>query len=328
MRDVSINWREILATGFKSATELLAYLELSPSLGSLDAEVQFATRVPRGFAARMQKGNARDPLLLQVLASSAELSVADGFSVDPLEERGANPLPGVLHKYYGRVLLTLTGVCAINCRYCFRRHFPYADNNPGRAGWQAALDYIANDDSLHEVILSGGEPLLASDALLSELISKLKAIPHIKTLRIHTRIPIVLPERIDEALVSILTPPKLHTVLVLHTNHANELTEDVHAACRLMAANGCHLLAQSVLLAGVNDDVDTLVALSHRLFAIGVLPYYLHSLDPVAGAAHFDIPKHAPYALFQGMQQRLPGYLVPRLVREQAGEASKVLITA
>ncbi len=326
MRDVTDNWREILAAGFKSSRELLTYLELPPTLTDAQAELEFATRVPRSFAARMQKGDPRDPLLLQVLASPHELALVDGFGVDPVGERAANPLPGLVHKYAGRVLLTLTGVCAINCRYCFRRHFPYAKNNPGRAGWQQALDYIAQDESIQEVILSGGDPLLAADKTLSELISGLSHIPHVQTLRIHTRIPIVLPERIDSALLSILSTTRLQCVVVLHTNHAHELSEAVHAACVRLTAIGCYLLNQSVLLAGVNDTVESLVALSRRLFAFGVLPYYLHCLDPVQGAAHFHLTDANAFALFQGMQQCLPGYLVPRLVRETAGAASKLLV--
>jgi EF-P beta-lysylation protein EpmB len=275
----------------------------------------------------MQKGNPRDPLLLQVLATAAELLPAPGFSDDPLAERSFNPVPGVVHKYPGRLLLTLTGSCPINCRYCFRRHFPYALNNPGRLGWQKALEYIAATDSVHEVILSGGEPLMATDILLNDIINGLSAIPHIKTLRIHTRMPVVLPERIDDALLALLTATHLQRVVVLHTNHAHELSPAVEAACSRLAAAGCHLLSQSVLLKDINDDVDRLVALSHRLFACGVLPYYLHCLDPVQGAAHFDVDDATAYALFQAMQKRLPGYLVPRLVREKAGGASKIAVT-
>jgi EF-P beta-lysylation protein EpmB len=328
MRDVSTNWRDILAAGFKSAAELLTYLELPLDLSSSAAEQEFATRVPRNFAARMQKGNACDPLLLQVLAAPAELVVTDGFSVDPVGERAVNPLPGLIHKYAGRVLLTVAGACAINCRYCFRRHFAYADNNPGRVGWQSALDYIAADNSIHEVILSGGEPLLAADVLLQQLINGLDAIAHVNTVRIHTRIPVVLPERIDASLLSILTNTRLQCVVVIHTNHAQELSAEVQAACQRLTASGCYLLSQSVLLAGINDTVEILAALSRRLFTCGVLPYYLHCLDPVQGAAHFQLSDTRAIELLHGLQQSLPGYLVPRLVREQAGAVSKRLVVA
>ena len=326
MRAVKCNWREILASGFKTAAELLTYLELPTHLSAELAEEEFATRVPRGFAARMQKGNARDPLLLQVLATPEELRVVEGFSVDPVGERGVNPLPGVVHKYHGRVLLTVTGVCAINCRYCFRRHFPYTANNPGREGWLHALAYIAADESIQEVILSGGEPLLAADAVLQALLSGLAAIPHVHTVRVHTRIPVVLPERIDSTLLALLHNSRLACVVVLHANHAHELSPEVFAACQRMQQAGCHLLNQSVLLAGVNDNADSLVALSQRLWACGVLPYYLHCLDLVQGAWHFQVSDAEALALFSAMQQRLPGYLVPRLVREQAGRASKTLV--
>ncbi len=326
MRADNSNWREIFASGFKSAGELLAYLQLPVDLAHTAAEAEFATRVPRGFAARMQKGNARDPLLLQVLAVAEELTEQAEFSRDPLQERRVNPLPGLVHKYTGRVLLTLTGVCAINCRYCFRRHFPYADNNPGRVGWQAALAYIAQDCSIHEVILSGGEPLLAADALLAELMAGLAAIPHVATVRIHTRIPVVLPERVDASLLSILQETRLHCVVVLHANHAQELSPEVDEACHRLRAAGCHLLNQSVLLAGINATVESLVTLSQRLFACGVLPYYLHCLDKVQGAAHFQLSDDEALALVQAMQAQLPGYLVPRLVREQAGASSKSLV--
>lgn len=204
MRDTSLSWQKNLAQGFASVTELLTFLELPSSIGNLDAEKQFPSRIPIGFARRMQKGNPHDPLLLQVLATESELHVKEGFSVDPLDERSTNPIRGLIHKYYGRVLLTLTGVCAVNCRFCFRRHFPYQDNNPGRNGFKAICDYLAQDTSITEVILSGGDPLLASDLVLADLIKQLEDISHLHTLRIHTRIPVVFPERIEQGLLSLL----------------------------------------------------------------------------------------------------------------------------
>jgi len=327
MRDSIPGWQKILAQGFSSASELLAFLQLPPLSSSL-AEKHFKTRVPRGFAALMQPGDRYDPLLLQVLAVDDELEDRDGFITDPLQEKAANPVKGLIHKYHGRVLLTLTGVCAINCRYCFRRHFPYGDNNPGRQGWQSALDYIANDSSIHEVILSGGDPLLAKDNVLDDLFAQLARISHLRTLRIHSRIPVVLPERIDQRLLDILTTTGLQKVMVLHSNHSQELDQRVADACSALRNAGCHLLNQSVLLAGVNDNAQVLATLSHKLLALGVLPYYLHLLDKVQGAAHFDVPIDKALNIYTELQRLLPGYLVPRLAREEAGEENKRLVFA
>ncbi len=321
------SWHEILSQGFSSAAELLAFLEL-PAHDSHLAEKQFKTRVPRGFAARMQKGNWRDPLLLQVLARDDELKMTPGFVTDPLLESSANPVPGLIHKYQGRVLLTVTGSCAVNCRYCFRRHFSYHTNNPGREGWQAAMAYIASDSSIQEVILSGGDPLMAPNTRLQYLLAQLADIPHVKTIRFHTRIPVVLPERIDEDFLNLLKNTSLQMVMVLHVNHPNEITDDIRAICTSLKKTGCHIFNQSVLLKDVNDHVDTLVALSERLFACGVLPYYLHLLDNVQGAQAFEVKLTDALNLFARMQSRLPGYLVPRLVKEQVGEGHKTLVVA
>ena len=319
-------WQKILARGFSSSDELLKFLELPASLAGKSAEKQFATRVPRGFAARMQAGNQHDPLLLQVLASAEEMQVDSSYVVDPLDEAKSNSIPGLMHKYQGRVLLTLTGACAINCRYCFRRHFPYQDNNPGRNGWQTALEYIRRDESIHEIILSGGDPLLAADTVLADLISQLASIEHVRTLRLHTRIPIVLPERINQSLLAILEATPLRKVIVFHCNHAQEINQQVKDICIALRDSGCHLLNQSVLLKGVNDSVQTLVNLSESLFDCGVLPYYLHVLDKVAGAAHFDLPTEKALGIYQQLQARLPGYLLPRLAREEPGKSSKTLL--
>ncbi|MFI4919247.1 MAG: EF-P beta-lysylation protein EpmB [Legionellales bacterium] len=326
MRDTSLSWQKILAQGFTSATELLTFLELPVSGGSAVAERQFASRVPLGFAQRMQKGNPHDPLLLQVLAVEDELAPQVGYTSDPLAELHSNPLKGLIHKYHGRVLLTVTGACAVNCRYCFRRHFPYKDNNPGRHGWRDVCDYISQDPSITEVILSGGDPLLASDVVLAELIQQLEAIAHVHTLRIHTRIPLVLPERIDTGLTAVLAATRLRKVLVLHCNHAQEINLQVQQGCADLQAVGCHLLNQSVLLAGINDDANSLVTLSHALFDCGVMPYYLHVLDKVAGAAHFDLPLAKVQAIYSELQSLLPGYLLPRLAREEPGKLSKTLL--
>jgi L-lysine 2,3-aminomutase len=321
-----LSWQKKLAEGFKSAADLLEFLELPISVGHELAELQFVSRIPLGFAQKMQKGNPNDPLLLQVLATKSELIDAKDYMHDPLQEAQSNVMPGLLHKYHGRVLITLTSACAINCRYCFRRHFPYQANNPGKAGRQAICDAIAADPSITEVILSGGDPLLNSDKVLADLLQQLDAIPHVHTVRIHTRIPVVLPERIDTGFKDVLAASRLHKVIVLHCNHAQELDTLVHNACNALRQMGCHLLNQSVLLKGINDDVVTLISLSQALFACGVLPYYLHVLDKVQGTAHFDMPRACAQKLYGQLQTRLPGYLLPRLATEEPGALSKTLL--
>ncbi|KGP63089.1 lysine 2,3-aminomutase [Legionella norrlandica] len=325
MRETSLSWQKILAQGLTSATDLLNFLELPIPEKSPLVEKQFPSRIPLGFAKRMQKRNPQDPLLLQVLAKEEELIETEGYFNDPLSE---NPtlLKGLLHKYHGRVLLTLTGACAVNCRYCFRRHFPYHANNPGRQGWKDVCAYIAEDASITEVILSGGDPLLASDLVLAELIQQLEKIPHIHTLRIHSRIPIVFPERIDKDFLNLLTNTRFQKVIVVHCNHPQELDESVFQACSGLRQSGCYLLNQTVLLAGINDDATVLARLSHALFKYGIMPYYLHLLDKVRGAAHFDMPLVRAREIYQQLQVLLPGYLLPRLVREEPGKTSKTLL--
>ncbi|GAN16316.1 L-lysine 2,3-aminomutase [Legionella pneumophila] len=325
MRDTSLSWQKILAQGFTSTTDLLDFLELPRSEGNLFAEKQFPSRIPLGFAKRMQKGNPKDPLLLQVLAKEDELTEADDYVIDPLSESNTL-IKGLLHKYHGRVLLTLTGVCAVNCRYCFRRHFPYQANNPGRRGWKEVCAYIANDPSITEVILSGGDPLLAANLVLEELLQSLEEISHIHTLRIHTRIPIVLPERIDKGLLDLLTNTRFKKVIVVHCNHPQELDESVLRACSDLKKAACYLLNQSVLLAGVNDDAGILSRLSHALFDYGIMPYYLHLLDKVKGSAHFDMPLPRAQSIYHQLQSLVPGYLLPRLVREEPGRSSKTML--
>ncbi|HAU1152265.1 TPA: EF-P beta-lysylation protein EpmB [Legionella pneumophila] len=325
MRDTSLSWQKILAQGFTSTTDLLAFLELPRSGENLFAEKQFPSRIPIGFANRMQKRNPQDPLLLQVLAKEEELAEAEGYVIDPLSESNTL-IKGLLHKYHGRVLLTLTGVCAVNCRYCFRRHFPYQANNPGRQGWKEVCAYIANDPSITEVILSGGDPLLAANLVLEELLQSLEKISHVHTLRIHTRIPIVLPERIDKGLLDLLTNTRFKKVMVVHCNHPQELDESVLRVCSDLKKAGCYLLNQSVLLAGVNDDAVILSKLSHTLFDYGIMPYYLHLLDKVKGSAHFDMPFLRAQSIYHQLQSLVPGYLLPRLVREEPGRSSKTLL--
>ncbi len=327
-----LGWQQALQTAINDPAELLTYLQIEPSLipqllkQAHLASREFALRVPHSFAQRMQKGDLHDPLLRQVLPISAELECQAGYSYDPLGEQAVNPQAGVLHKYHGRVLLTIASSCAVNCRYCFRRHFPYQENNPGRKGWQAALDYIAGDTSIQEVILSGGDPLLNSDKWLAQLASQLAAIKHVKTLRIHTRLPIVIPQRITAEFIAWFNGSRLKPVLVIHCNHAREIDAEVAEAMQRLHTAGITLLNQSVLLKGVNDCVDVLCELSERLFFINVLPYYLHMLDAVQGAAHFAVDKEKARRIHEKVSQQLPGYLVPKLVMEQAGAKAKLTV--
>jgi L-lysine 2,3-aminomutase len=290
---------------------------------SAQAQDQFALRVPRGFAAKMRVGDINDPLLRQVLPLHEELLQVTGFSLDAVGDLAARQLPGVLHKYHGRALLVTTGACAINCRYCFRRHFPYAEENAASNQWQQAIDYLANDRSISELLLSGGDPLSLSTAKLQSLVSQLKPLPHIKRLRFHTRLPIVLPERIDAEFIAWLGSLPYQLVFVVHANHANELDEPVASALRALGRAGATVLNQSVLLRGVNDSSEELAALSERLFDAGVLPYYLHQLDKVQGAAHFEVPIDRAIAIMVELMARLPGYLVPKLVQEVSGQPNK-----
>ncbi len=322
-------WQQILADLVTDPKEMLNFLELDPAGQNLDLRVleAFPLRVPRPFLRRIEKGNWQDPLLRQVLPLDRELpGIGDDSATDPLDERNCNPLPGLLRKYHGRVLLTVAPHCAIHCRYCFRRHFDYQSNTPGTTAWHDVIDYIRNDQEISEVIYSGGDPLAASDRQLAWLTGELDRIPHIRRLRIHTRTPIVIPQRVTDPLLQWLTHTRLRPVLVLHCNHARELDSDVAGAIRMLAANGITLLNQSVLLKGVNDSLSALTELSERLFQLGVLPYYLHLLDPVQGVRHFEVSEENGRRLVASMRDRLPGYLVPRLAREQAGAGSKLTL--
>lgn len=321
------DWRAQLRDLVTSPAALCDALQLRPGqLGWSDAAArEFPLRVPRAFLARITPGDPHDPLLLQVLAGTRELETAPGFGPDPTGETGtANPQPGIIHKYQGRVLLLVTGSCAVHCRYCFRRHFPYADNQNSRSEWRSALSYIADDPSISEVILSGGDPLMAGDAQLAELVLELAAIPHVRRLRVHTRLPVVIPARTTPELLTALSHPRLQTVIVVHCNHANEIDADVAAAFALIRQRGMTLLNQAVLLAGVNDSAAALAHLGERLFEAGALPYYLHLLDRVAGAAHFEVSAEQARALHREISAVLPGYLVPKLVQEVAGAPAKV----
>lgn len=318
-------WQRELAQVITDPAELLRILELDPALlpAARMAAVRFPLRVPRGFVERMGKGDPNDPLLRQVLPLAAELESNPDFRADPVGDQAALAAPGVLHKYHGRVLLLVTGACAVHCRYCFRREFSYAESRASADEWRPALNYLANDASLREVILSGGDPLSLSDRRLGALLMALDRIPHLERLRVHSRQPIVLPERVDDGLLEVLNRTRLRRVLVIHANHPQEINHRVRAALARLAAAGVILFNQSVLLRGVNDSAATLVELSEALFAARVLPYYLHLLDRVRGAAHFEVKETEASAIMKVVRQRLPGYLVPRLVREQPGQPTK-----
>ncbi|MDQ2993519.1 MAG: EF-P beta-lysylation protein EpmB [Pseudomonadota bacterium] len=321
-------WQQALANVVTSTAELLALCGLTPAeVPLLDVNWQdFPLRVPREFLSRIRPGDPHDPLLLQVLPSKHELLVTPGYTLDPLDEQQTNKLPGLLHKYHGRVLLTVIGACAINCRYCFRRHFPYQDNSPGREGWQRVVEYVTNDPSISEIIFSGGDPLVAKDNYLADLAAQFALIPHVKRLRIHTRMPIVIPQRINEELIEWLSASRLQTIVVVHCNHANEIDDDVRRGFRDLKNAGVTLLNQAVLLAGVNDTVTAQVALSEALFAGGCQPYYLHMLDKVHGSAHFHIAQPAALELMREVGNLLPGYMLPKLVKMMPGAASKAIV--
>jgi EF-P beta-lysylation protein EpmB len=318
-------WQTLLGEAITDPQELLRELELPLRLlpAARQASAGFRLQVPRGFVRRMRRGDPDDPLLRQVLPLGEELEVGDGYSLDPLREQQSMAAPGVLHKYHGRVLLTLTGACAVHCRYCFRRHYPYSDATAGRANAQLAIDYLQRHPEVEELILSGGDPLSLSDNRLQSLVTRLASIRHLKRLRIHSRLPVVLPERVDQRLLDWISTPRFSVVLVIHCNHANEIDVPLREAMDKLRAAGVTLLNQSVLLRGVNDRLDTLLQLSERLFEAGVLPYYLHQLDPVQGASHFAVREQTGRQLVDAMRKRLPGYLVPRLVREDPGQPSK-----
>lgn len=319
------SWQEILSGTVREASELCRLLELDKSSlpDSHPLLKNFPVRVPGPYLSRIKKGCPDDPLLLQVFPDPREAHQVAGYSENPLQEDQANPLPGILHKYNGRALLLATGGCAIHCRYCFRRHFPYEDQLPGKDLWQHSLEYIRDDNSINEIILSGGDPLTLPDRYLAWFLDELSTFSHVRRIRIHTRLPIMIPERITAGLSQILANSRFRTIVVLHSNHAQEFDVSVDEACNRLQATGAVLLNQSVLLKGVNDSAETLVELSERLFSAGVLPYYLHVLDKVQGAAHFDLTEAQAIALVRQMQTRLPGYLVPRLVREVPGEGAK-----
>lgn len=320
------NWKTQLSDLITDPKELLDTLQLSADQllsGAILASEKFKLRIPRAFVGKMNVGDPFDPLLLQVLPHHLELEDHEGFVTDPLGEEQANQLPGVLHKYQSRFLLTLTGACAVHCRYCFRRHFPYQENLPKNEDWIQIKQYLLDHPDINEVILSGGDPLTLTNKKLALWIERLEGLPQLKMLRIHSRVPIVIPDRIDEEFISLLKNSRLHIILVVHSNHASEIDEYTAKQLQRLTENRVTVLNQAVLLKGVNDSVEQLAALSYRLLDARVMPYYLHVLDKVKGAHHFDLPTTSIDQIYTELLARLPGYLVPKLVREIAGEKNK-----
>ncbi len=326
-QQVERHWQKELADSFVDPVALLKYLQLEASQFASDIEARklFPMRVPLPFANRMVKGDAEDPLFKQVFTSANEFIESPEFVSDPLEEH-SNDVEGLLHKYQSRALLIVRGGCAVNCRYCFRRDFPYAGNSLNKAGWLKVLNYLKNDQNINEVILSGGDPLMAKDDFLAWLVEQIASIKQVTRLRIHTRLPIVIPSRITDELIHWFTQSRLKPVMILHINHANEIDQEVTEKLTLLKQAGVTLLNQAVLLKGVNDHIEAQVELNERLFDVGILPYYLHMLDKVRGATHFDVDENQAKQLMAEMIRRLPGFLVPKLVREIGGQPGKTPI--
>lgn len=323
-------WQTQLQHAVRDPETLFAHLSLPPDQlpAAKRASRLFPLLVPHAFLNRMVPGQLDDPLLRQVLPLDAESALAPGFSKDPLAEAEATPLPGVLHKYKSRLLLITTGACAVHCRYCFRRHFPYGDNQLSESAWPNILAYLEQHPDINEVIFSGGDPLLLSDEKLARALTRLAALPQLTRFRLHSRLPIVLPARITPELCNTLSSTRLQAIVVIHSNHANEIDNAVMTGLAALSAAKVTLLNQSVLLRGVNDDVTCLATLSETLFASGVLPYYLHQLDPVQGTAHFAVEATTAACLYRELQAKLPGFLVPKWVTEQAGAAHKLLLSS
>ncbi|CAA0082411.1 L-lysine 2,3-aminomutase [BD1-7 clade bacterium] len=319
------DWQSLLKSSIRSVDDLCDALNITVEDLPIARKAgdDFAVKVPLPYLQRIRPGTPNDPLLLQVLPQALEMQAAPGFSKDPLEEAQFNPVPGLIHKYHGRVLLISSPHCAIHCRYCFRRHFAYDANTPGRRHWQPALDYIATDSDIYEVILSGGDPLSATDSYLHELVTAIAAIPHVKTLRLHTRLPVVIPQRVTQELLDAITGTRLKPLMVLHINHSNEIDDDVAQAVKVLQSAGIRLLNQSVLLRGVNDSLEALSDLLWKLYALDVGAYYLHVLDMIDGAAHFLCDDSQSIALYNKLAAKLPGYMLPRLVRETASHTNK-----
>ena len=325
---LATRWQDSLANAIRSPDTLIRRLDLPAKLTepARRAAELFSLMVTESFLARMELGNPRDPLLLQVLPLDREFEQTAGFTRDALDEADAHRAPGLLQKYAGRVLLILTGACAVNCRYCFRRHYPYGNEPRRLSDWEPVIDEIAGDTSIREVILSGGDPLMLSEQRFDELLSRIERIEHVARLRIHSRLPIVLPDRIDVSFLERLQTSRLTAIMVVHANHPHEIAADCHEALGRLVAAGIPTLNQSVLLRGINDTVDAQADLCTRLIDLGVMPYYLHLLDRVSGVAHFEVSETVGRSLIEELRRRLPGYAVPRLVREIPGEPHKTIL--
>lgn len=320
------SWQQQMKSAIRDLATLGERLRIEVDIEATSgATAQFPVFVPLALLDRMEPENPSDPLLLQVLPVAGEDQSPEHFSVDPLEESAATLKPGLLQKYQGRVLMIATGACAVHCRYCFRRHFPYQESPTSMAQWQPAIDEIAADDSIEEVILSGGDPLTIVDAKLSDLVDALGEISHLKRLRIHTRLPIMIPARVTDGLIELLAQSRLQLIMVIHANHAKELDGSVADALERLATAGVMLLNQSVLLRGINDNSQALIKLSQRLLELRVLPYYLHQLDQVVGTSHFEVSPERGIELIKQMRAALPGYAVPRFVKELPGEPNKTV---
>ena len=321
-------WQQVLKDAIRDPAELCRLVELPPRYvaGAMRAARDFPVFAPAGTWPACAPEDVRDPLLRQVLPLEDELNAAPGYGPDPVGDRAATRSPGLLSKYRSRVLIVATGACAVHCRYCFRRHFPYSQGPRSPDAWEPALRQIAADTSVEEVILSGGDPLTLVDSQLAPLVERLAAIPHLRRLRVHTRLPVMIPERVTADLLAWLRSTRLTPIIVIHANHAQELDVPVAAALARLADAGIMLLNQAVLLRGVNDDLEALAELSRRLVDLRVVPYYLHQLDRVSGAAHFEVDPSRGRGLIRQMCARLPGYAVPRYVREVAGAENKIVL--
>lgn len=318
-------WQDELADGISNVTKLYELLNIQCPFDVYEPK-NFSLRVPKAFVNKMTKGDPKDPLLLQVLPDIKEMSATAGYTTDPLAENQHNPIKGLLHKYKNRVLITTTGACAVHCRYCFRQHFDYRANMPNTQEISQIANYIANCPEVDEVIFSGGDPLNMSHRRLTAWFDVINAVPNVKTIRIHTRLPVVLPNRVDDELLKLLNQSVKQVVMVLHINHANEIDGVLKQKCQALRKAGVILLNQTVLLKGVNDEVKSLIELSYALFDAGILPYYLHILDKVQGAAHFDLPVRRAVEIYWQLLENLSGYLVPKLVQELPNKPYKTPI--
>lgn len=322
-----MTWQQHMKEAVRDADLLAKCLNLPPeAICPRQSQGEFPLFVPLPYLSRIEVGNPQDPLLLQVLPARNESSVESGYSVDPLQEDSFSLAPGLLQKYDSRVLMVTSGACAIHCRYCFRRNFPYSESPKSMDAWEPTLQKIEADQSVQEVILSGGDPLTLVDSLLEQLVNRIETIEHIRRLRIHTRLPVVIPQRVTDALVELLECSRLQSVIVLHANHANELDNEVESALKKLKSTDAVLLNQSVLLRGVNDSIQALKALSERLVDCGVIPYYLHQLDQVQGTGHFHVSLETGKSLIESLRSQVSGYLIPRYVQEIPGKRNKTML--